>query len=65
MEQLENFVEDLFDGEVASLPIPPEVISQATDLVHDMREDSAKINNLERIEMDILVRRFCTIEISP
>ena len=46
MEQLDRFVEDLFDGEVASLPIPSEVISQASALVQDMRNDSVEINDL-------------------
>ena len=38
MEQLDKFVDNPFDGEVASLPIPPEVISQAIAVVQDMRE---------------------------
>ena len=46
MEQLDRFVEDLFDGEVASLPIPSKVITQASDLVQDMRNDSVEINDL-------------------
>jgi hypothetical protein len=46
MEQLDRFVENLFDGEVASLPIPPKVITQATDLVNDMRNDPVEINDL-------------------
>jgi hypothetical protein len=46
MEQLDRFVENLFDGEVASLPIPPEVITQSSDLVSDMRNDSVEINDL-------------------
>ena len=46
MEQLDKFVENPFDGEVASLPIPPEVVSRASDVVRDMKEDSIEINNL-------------------
>ena len=46
MEQLDRFVENLFDGEVASLPIPSAVIAQASDLVNDMRNDSVEINDL-------------------
>ena len=46
MEQLDKFVNDPFDGQVASLPIPPKVISQASDVVRDMREDSVEINTL-------------------
>ena len=46
MEQLDRFVEDLFDGEVASLPIPSEVIAQATDPVRDMRDVFVEINDL-------------------
>jgi hypothetical protein len=33
MEQLDKFVDNLFDGEVASLPIPPEVVTQASALI--------------------------------
>ena len=46
MERLDRFVENLFDGEVASLPIPSEVISQASNLIQDMRNDSVEINDL-------------------
>ena len=46
MEQLDRFVEDLFDGEVASLPISSEVISQVSALIQDMRNDSVEINDL-------------------
>ena len=46
MEQLDGFVKNLFDGEVASLPIPSEVISQATVLIKDMRNGSVEINDL-------------------
>ena len=46
MEKLDIFVENLFDGEVASLPIPSEVITQAPDPVREMREDSVEINSL-------------------
>mgnify|MGYP000914700932 CR=1 FL=1 len=46
MEQLDRFVENLFDGEVASLPIPSDVVTQASDLVREMREDSVEINSL-------------------
>ena len=31
---------------MTSLPIPPDVVSQASDLVHDMREESVEINSL-------------------
>ena len=33
MEQLDKFVDNPFDGEVASLPIPPKVISKAIAVV--------------------------------
>ena len=46
MEQLDKFVENLFGGEVASLPIPTEVITQASALVQEMREYFVEINNL-------------------
>ena len=46
MEQLDRFVENLFDGEVASLPIPSEVITQAPNLVPDIRNDSVETNDL-------------------
>jgi hypothetical protein len=46
MEQLDKFVDNMFDGEVASLPITPEVIAQATTIVAEMREDVVEINNL-------------------
>ena len=36
MELLGKFVDNPFDGEVDSLPIPPEVISQATFVVQEM-----------------------------
>ena len=45
-EQLDKFVDNPFDGEVASLPIPPKVISKAIAVVQDMREDSVEINML-------------------
>ena len=46
MEQLDKFVENLFDGEVASLPIPSEVISQASVPIEDIRNDLVEINDL-------------------
>lgn len=54
MEQLDKFVDNPFDGEVASLPIPAEVVVQATSLVHEMREDVVEINTLsaELIDLD-------------
>jgi hypothetical protein len=59
MEQLDKFVENPFDGEVASLSIPPEVISQATTVVQEMREDSVEINTLT-IELNDLDGRMKT-----
>jgi hypothetical protein len=47
MEQLDKFVENRFNGEVASLPIPAEVAAQASDVIKDMRNDSVEINNLQ------------------
>jgi hypothetical protein len=54
MEQLDKFVDNPFDGEVASLPIPAEVITQATSVVQEMREDAVEINSLsaELIDLD-------------
>lgn len=46
MEHLDKFVENLFGGEVGSLPIPPKVVTQASALVQEMREDYVEINNL-------------------
>ena len=46
MEQLDKFVDNPFDDEVDSLPIPPEVISQNTSVVQEMREDAVEINTL-------------------
>ena len=58
MEQLDRFVENLFSGEVTSLPIPPEVISQAVDLINDMRNDSVEISDLtaQLKELDNLMK---------
>ena len=53
MEQLDRFVENLCDGEVASLPIPSEVIAQTTNLVRDMRDDFVEINNLTASSMSL------------
>ena len=46
MEQLDKFVDNPFDGEVDSLPIPPEVVSHPTTVVQEMREDAVEINTL-------------------
>jgi hypothetical protein len=46
MEQLDKFMDNPFDGDVASLPIPAEVITQATSIVQEMREDAVEINSL-------------------
>nr|XP_040253658.1 uncharacterized protein LOC120970920 [Aegilops tauschii subsp. strangulata] len=59
LEHLDKFVNNPFDGEVASLPIPPEVISQASDVVRDMKEDSVEINTLT-VELDDLDGRMKT-----
>jgi hypothetical protein len=60
MEQLDKFVENLFDGEVASLPIPPAVIDQASNLVRDMRGDSVEINSLTAELRDLDTRMKAT-----
>ena len=46
MEKLDRFVENPFDGEVTDLPIPSEVIEQASILVNDLREAVVEINAL-------------------
>ena len=53
MEQLNKFVENPFDGEVASLPIPAEVIAQATSVVQELRDDAVEINSLSAELLDI------------
>jgi len=46
-------VENPFDGEVASLPIPAEVITQATSVVKELRDDAVEINSLSAELMDL------------
>ena len=53
MEQLDKFVDNPFDGEVASLPIPAEVIDQASKVVQELREDAVKINSLSAELLEI------------
>jgi hypothetical protein len=53
MEQFDKFVDNPFDGEVASLPIPAEVITQATSVVQELREDAVEINSLSAELMDL------------
>ena len=53
MEQLDKFVDNPFDGEVASLPIPAEVIAQASTVVQELREDAVEINSLSAELLEI------------
>jgi hypothetical protein len=54
MEQLDKFVDNPFDGVVASPPIRAEVITQATSVIQELREDAIEINSLfaELIDLD-------------
>ena len=54
MEQLDWFVEDPFDGNVADFPIPSEVINHASTLVDELRDMAVEINDLtaDRNEID-------------
>lgn len=54
IEKLDHFVEDPFDGDVATLPIPPEVINQASMLVNELRDAAVKVNKLiaDKTEID-------------
>jgi hypothetical protein len=53
MEQLDKFVKNPFDGEVASLAIPTDVIEKAASLVQEIREDAAEINTLSTKLLDL------------
>ena len=54
MEKLELFVEDNFDGNGSDLPVPIEVIAQATKIIDEVKESSTDLPTLiiEKNETD-------------
>lgn len=46
MEKLDRFVEDPFDGDAATLPIPREIVAQASVLIQELCDAAVEISSL-------------------